>query len=141
LYDGFYLVDSDLRFVVWNRGAETFLGHSADAVLGHSWQRKLLGYADSSGRPLADRDCPMNRVIATGKPTIPTVQLQHKDGRWLEVELQTVPLLDAEGRLHGVAEIFRDLSRSTRRPREFRELMLAASRDALTQVSNRGELE
>ena len=29
LYDGFYLVDSDLRFLVWNSGAERLLGRWA----------------------------------------------------------------------------------------------------------------
>ena len=42
-------------------------------------------------------------------------------GRWIDVETQTVPLLDDQGRLQGVAEIFRDLSRATRRPQEYRE--------------------
>jgi diguanylate cyclase (GGDEF)-like protein len=40
-----------------------------------------------------------------------------------------------------VAEIFRDLSRTSRRGHDYRALKLAASRDALTSVANRGELE
>ena len=38
-------------------------------------------------------------------------------------------------------EIFRDLSRNSLRPREYRDLKLAASRDSLTSLVNRGELE
>ncbi len=66
---------------------------------------------------------------------------QAADGRWIDVELQSVPLVDNEGQLHGVAEIFRDLSRNSMRPREYRDLKLAASRDSLTSLVNRGELE
>ena len=43
--------------------------------------------------------------------------------------------------LRGVAEIFRDQSGSRRQPKEVRDLKVAASRDALTSVANRGELE
>jgi len=49
-------------------------------------------------------------------------------------------LFDRAGHLHGVAQIFQDKSRNSRVP-EYRELKLAASRDALTGVANRGELE
>ncbi len=69
------------------------------------------------------------------------MQIEAGDGRWIDVEMQSVPLIDAEGKLHGVAEIFRDLSRNSLRPREYRDLKLAASRDSLTSLVNRGELE
>lgn len=83
----------------------------------------------------------MHRVIAGGKALTSQTRLQHRDGHWVDVELQAVPLLDREGRLQGVAEIFRDLSRSSGDRQEIQELKLAASRDSLTGVANRGELE
>ncbi len=141
LYDGFYLVDSDLRFVVWNLGAEKLLGHSSDQMLGQLWTSRSLIHGDRYGEPLSDRDAPMHRVISSGQPTTSTVQLRRGDGQTIEVELQSVPLMDHTGQLQGVAEIFRDLGRASSRPQEYRELKLAASRDALTSVANRGELE
>jgi diguanylate cyclase (GGDEF)-like protein/PAS domain S-box-containing protein/putative nucleotidyltransferase with HDIG domain len=140
LYDGFFLVDSDLRYVVWNQGSERLLGHSSREMLGQVWSSRTLGYADKFAQPLSDQECLMNQVIAEGKPTTSTVQLRRADGKQVEVELQSVPLLDQQGQLHGVAEIFRDLSQNSRRPQEYRDLKLAASRDALTSVANRGEL-
>jgi diguanylate cyclase (GGDEF)-like protein len=59
----------------------------------------------------------------------------------VDAEAQTVPLIGRDGKLQGVAGIFRDLSRTSRRPLEYRQLKLAASRDPLTSVANRGELE
>lgn len=140
LYDGFYLVDSDLRFVVWNSGAEHLLGHSAHNMLGQVWTKCRLCHAELNGRPLPDGDCPMHRVIDTGKPNTQAVKVQHADGQWIEVELQSVPLFDRGGHLHGVAQIFQDKTRNSRVP-EYRELKMAASRDALTGVANRGEME
>ena len=141
LYDGFYLVDSDLRFAVWNQGAESVLDQPASAMLGQLWSSRVFGYANQDGSELPDQQCPMHRVVAEGKPTTSTLQLTRGDGAALNVEMQSVPILDEEGRLHGVAEIFRDLSRNHHRPQEYRELKKAASHDPLTSVANRGELE
>ena len=141
LYDGFYLVDSDLRFVVWNRGVERLLGRPAGEMLRRSWSSRLLCHANAEGSPLPDEEYPLKRVLASGKSTTTSVQLQRADGRWISVETQSVPLLDRSGRLHGVAEIFRDASRTSAKPREYRELKLAATRDPLTSVANRGEME
>ncbi len=122
LYDGFYLVDADLRFVIWNRGAEKLLGRDAYDMLGQAWTSGLLGYADKLGESLAENDVPMKQALESGSPATQNVQIQTADGRWIDVEMQSVPLIDAEGRLHGVAEIFRDLSRNSLRPREYRDL-------------------
>jgi diguanylate cyclase (GGDEF)-like protein/PAS domain S-box-containing protein/putative nucleotidyltransferase with HDIG domain len=141
LYDGFYLVDSDMRFVTWSRGAERVLGHEAGDVLGQAWTTALLGFADRQGQNLGESDAPIKKVIADGKPTTQNVKIQNADGKWIDIEMQSVPLFDSDGQLQGVAEIFRDLSRNSLRPREYRDLKLAASRDPLTSLANRGELE
>jgi diguanylate cyclase (GGDEF)-like protein/putative nucleotidyltransferase with HDIG domain len=141
LYDGFYLVDSDLRFVIWNQGAERVLDQPASAMLGQLWSSRILGYAGQDGLELPEKQCPMHRVVTDGKPTTSTLQLTRKDGKAVNVEMQSVPILDKEGRLHGVAEILRDPTRSHRRPHEYRELTMAARHDPLTSVANRGELE
>jgi diguanylate cyclase (GGDEF)-like protein/PAS domain S-box-containing protein len=142
LYDGFYLVDSDLRFVVWNGGAENLLGHSHRKMLDQVWSSREFEYARCDDDSRSEHDSPLHEVIATGKPAISHVRMRHADRSWKDVELQTVPLLDAAHRLQGVAEIFRDLSGITKRqPAQVRLLQMAASRDSLTSVANRGELE
>ncbi|MDB5386395.1 MAG: diguanylate cyclase, partial [Planctomycetaceae bacterium] len=98
-------------------------------------------YADAESKPLADSQLPLRRVLETGRAVATVAKVKHADGTWKEVEIQTVPLLDAERHLYGIAEIVRDLARSGKRPQEFRELRLAATRDALTSLANRGELE
>lgn len=141
LYDGFYLIDSDMRVVVWNRGLESLLGFSAREMLSRAWTDRDLSYCDPQGQPIPDPQLPLQRVLNTGRTVSTSVKARHSDGQWKDLELQTVPLLDGEQRLYGVAGIIRDLSRSGRKPQEFRELRLAATRDPLTLVANRGELE
>lgn len=141
LYDGFYLVDSDLRFVLWNCGAENLLGHSHRKMLDRVWSRQEFEYFRQEEDVRSEHESPLHEVIATGKPTTSQVRMRHADGNWKDVELQTVPLVDAAHRLQGVAEIFRDLSETKRQPAQLRVLQMAASRDPLTSVANRGELE
>ena len=142
LYDGFYVVDADLRIVVWSRGVETLLTLSMFDMLGKNWTSSLLGYVTDTSKAVPEHQCPMHKVLQGGGPQATEMQLQRADGRVVRVELQTMPLVDDHGRLHGAIEILRDLTRCQRRaPQAVRELKLAASRDALTNVANRGELE
>jgi diguanylate cyclase (GGDEF)-like protein/PAS domain S-box-containing protein/putative nucleotidyltransferase with HDIG domain len=141
LYDGFYLVDADMRFVIWNAGAQRLLGYAADEMAGRIWTCGLLRHTDMQGEPLVEKDYPLKRVVAGGRGMTQQVRIERPDGRWVEVESQTVPLLDRNGTLHGVAEIFRDLSRVRYRTGEFEELKAAAARDPLTSLANRTELE
>lgn len=141
LYDGFYLIDSDMKVVVWNRGLETLLGYSSKEMLGRTWTDKELCFTDLQGQALADAQLPLQRVLSSGRTVTTSLRARHADAHWKELELQTVPLLDGEQRLYGIACIVRDLSRSGRKPQAFRELKLAATRDPLTLLANRGELE
>jgi len=141
LYDGFYVVDADLKFVLWSSGAEKLLGRQSYDMLEQAWNEDVLKYADALGERIPEADVPMKRVRESTTPSTQNIQMQAADGRWIDVELQSVPLVDHEGHLHGIAEIFRDLSRNSMRPREYRDLKLAASRDPLTSLANRGELE
>ncbi len=106
-----------------------------------------MEYASRYDEPLPERQCPIHQVLQTSKPLSMELKVRHRDshqfseGKWVTVEVQAVPLLDEKGQLQGVAEIFRDIERTGHHTHEYRELKLAASRDALTSVANRGELE
>lgn len=141
LYDGFYLLDADLRFALWSRGATELLGRSSSQMLGAQWSTRVIPLLTSTGERLADHDCHVQQVMQSAQPACRTLKVQQRSGPWIEVELQTLPLKDQDGNVQGVAEIFRDVTRSKRHAPQFRELKLAASRDALTGVANRGEME
>ena len=141
MYDGFYLVESDLKFRIWNTGMERLLGQPASKMLDQNWTSRQVQFADKHSRPLSDTSHPLREVIKSGKAQTAQVQVRHLDGRWINVELMSVPLIDHDGSLQGVAEIFRDLSQDRRRRAEDKDLRKQATRDALTGVFNRGELE
>ncbi|MEQ8633436.1 diguanylate cyclase [Gimesia maris] len=141
LYDGFYIVNADFQFVVLSPGLEKLADLRAIDMLGESWTSGSLPLTNKEGTNLTSAECSMNRVIANGKPMTTEFMLERPGGRLINIEVQSVPMFGDDGRLIGVTEIFRDLSRSLKRPKEYNDLKLAASLDALTSVANRGELE
>ena len=142
LYDGFQIIDADQRVIAWNFGLEKLTGHPAAERLGRPWSPAVLNYSGQDGRALPLEECPLHQAIQEGGPVTLASQVPRVDGRMLQVEIQSIPLIDERGHWHGAVEIVRDFTRSGgKRPQEFRELQLAASRDALTSVANRGELE
>jgi len=142
LYDGFHLVDTDGKILVWNRRAEKLLGRPAEGMLGQRWSPDLFGYRHLDERVMPTAETPMVRSIESGRTTLVPILARHAAGHPVQIELQSVPIFDEQGRLLGVAELHRDLSRSNgRRVHDFRDLKLAATRDPLTNVANRRELE
>lgn len=144
LYDGFFILDADYHVRCWNRGVETMLGYPLLEMYGQPWSNRFMR-EDGSACPhgQSNESAPlMEQALQTGRPVVSQMVMTRTDGRQLDVEAQAIPLFDDRGRLLGVLQILRDLTRSGRRRNgEIAELKLAASRDALTSLANRGELE
>lgn len=142
LYDGFQIVDADQRIITWNQGLVSLTGHNALERVGTRWSPETLQYHGKEGTALTVEECPLTLAIQSGGPVSVPAEITRVDGRRLQVEIQAIPLIDERGHWHGAVEIIRDYTRNGgKRPKEFRDLQLAASRDALTNVANRGELE
>jgi diguanylate cyclase (GGDEF)-like protein/putative nucleotidyltransferase with HDIG domain len=139
--DGFFLLNADLQFVVWNAGCERLLMRPAREMLGKTWSPTLLGYAGELGQSLPDGELPLQIAIAYERMHMGGVRMRRPNGTWAELEVQAVPLVNDQGKLLGVAELLKDQNGAPQLPADYRELKLAASRDALTGVANRGELE
>ncbi len=140
LYHGFYIASTDGRVQVWNHGCEELIGVPHDQVIGEPALGGHIKYRKQSGQDLGINESPICLAIETGRNQSSELQIRRSDGNWLSVEVQTIPLIDAAGKLQGVAEIFRDAS-GGREKGHYRDLRLMASRDALTHVANRGELK
>ncbi len=141
MYDGFYLVDSELRFRIWNTGMERLLGRPASQTLDKSWTSQQIEFSDTRGHVISELARPLREVIKSGRPQTAQLKMRHANGSWFDVEVMSVPMIDHDGSLQGVAEIFRDLSQDRRRRREDKDLKKQATTDSLTGVANRGELE
>lgn len=141
LYDGFFLLDADFRIRCWNRGAESLLGYTVMEMYGQPWSKRLQVVDNGAAPDGTSINSLVEQAQQTGRPLVSQLSVARADGRKLDVETQVVPLHGDDGQI-GVLLVLRDLTRSgRRRTGELAELKLAASRDALTALANRGELE
>ena len=102
--DGVFTVDSDWRIASFNRAAEEITG---------------VMRADALGRPCSEvfrssmcgADCALQQTLKTGKPVIgKSGYIIGADGDRRPISVSTAVLRDADGRVFGGAETFRDLS-------------------------------
>ena len=106
-----YITDLDRRIVLWNRKAEEITGYKADDIVGSACHDNILNHVDKHGHPLCTTNrCPLYRAMHLNKesqePII--VYAKTREGRRIPVSVSTAPLRDAEGRVIGGVETFRE---------------------------------
>ena len=112
--DGILTIDCHRRIVRWNRGMETMLGHTGDAMRGGSYEGLRAPESragDIIGRCLAGE-------------TLPSVEdiLQCKDGRRLHAALTLSPIRSAGGVVEGISLIVRDVTERKNMEESFRAM-------------------
>ncbi len=141
LYHGFYILDSDLRYVVWNGGAEDLFGKPSSDLLWQSWSSRAISYTNTYEEDLIDDDYPVRRVLKTGKPVVEMLKIKNAEGKLTRMEVQCLPIRDHQGSLLGILEVFSDHEHSKHNSNRYRQLKIRASHDPMTNVANRGEME
>ena len=122
------IVASDDKGVItfWNSGAERIFGFASDEALGRSLdiiipeqlrERRWIGYREVMG----------GRQSRYGEGDILAVPAIRKDGSRISVEFTIAPMLDANGKMTGMASILRDV---TKRFEELRALKKMLARKA-----------
>lgn len=137
LSDGVYFVDPSRRITYWNHGAEQISGYSADEVIRHRCYENILNHVDASGRVLCHTACPLAQTIADGETREVRIWLRHQDGHRKPVSIRTAQVRDAEGRVIGGLEIFRDDTEVTQLSEEAERARREALTDTLTGLPNR----
>jgi len=134
LYDAFYVVDSQRRVAIWSSGASELSNRTAHDTLGKKWNRQLICNTAANTDPL-------ETVFLGGQPVCHGMTLQSPEGSFVDVDVQSIPIHNESGEVVGVVELVCNCKESKRHRGQFRSLQMAATRDALTGVFNRGELE
>ena len=125
--DGVYVTDRNRIIVYWNKSAERITGWKKEEVIGRACLDSVLCHVDKNNRTLCGKEsCPLYRAILTGRgSTIPlTVFGQSKDGLYKPMQVSVSPVMDAEGRIIGGVETFRDLSETMRDLRKAKAIQL-----------------
>jgi PAS domain S-box-containing protein len=102
--DGVFTVDLDWRIASFNRAAETITGVTRDEAIG----RRCSEVFRSN---MCGAECALRQTLATGRPVIgKSGYLIDAGGNRIPISISTAVLRDADDRVIGGAETFRDLS-------------------------------
>lgn len=102
--DGVFTVDENWAVTSFNRAAEEITGISRDEAVG-----RLCSEVFRSS--MCEADCALKRTLKNGKPVIgKSCYIIDVKGQRIPISVSTAVLKDAQGRIVGGAETFRDLT-------------------------------
>lgn len=144
LYDGFLILDENLNYCVWSAGLEGMTGRTAAHVMGTSWKSSDINLApitQTRAGGKAEEEELVTQVLRNGQSMFSSRVCTTTDGREFSVDIHTMAIPSELGKVKGIVQLFRRKGGGRKQSREYFELKLAATRDALTGVANRGQLE
>jgi len=141
MHDAVLFVDAGMRVVEWNHGAERLTGVTASSVLHHRWTPGLLRMRNEKGDLLADDDCPIGCAIQSGVQSLRRLAILGRNGRSVSVDSHAIPVTTEDGTALGAILLLHDASPQASLEERCQTLHEKATRDPLTQVSNRAEFD
>lgn len=114
---GVYMVDTELRIVFWNRGAERISGYLAQDVLGRRCREKLLVDLDENNPVACGDACQLTDSMREGQPKEADVLLRHRAGHRIPVHVRAIPLRNSSNKIVGATEYFEESRYSASRER------------------------
>ncbi len=139
--DAAVYVDCSGRILHWNRAAERMTGQNGSAVIHQIWSAEVMGLRDESGNPLREEQCPMRAVFKKRVHSARRLEVCHRDGRVFKVNLQGLPVMNNRREFCGAILLIRDASAQVSLEERVQSLHERATRDPLTGVNNRAELD
>jgi PAS domain S-box-containing protein len=130
LSDGIYTCDLDRRITYWSRSAERITGWKASEVVGRRCRDNILCHVDKDGHTLCGEEhCPLHRAMITGEASAEPllVYAQGREGQRIPTQVSVSPVRDADGKVIGGVETFRDATgeqRDLERAKAIQELSL-----------------
>jgi diguanylate cyclase (GGDEF)-like protein/PAS domain S-box-containing protein len=137
LADGVYYVDAGRKITYWNRGAERITGYASGDVVGRRCSDNILAHVNGAGISLCRTMCPLAATIRDGQPREASVWLRHRDGHREPVQVRTMPVQDATGKIVAGVETFSDNSAVLRAMEDADRARRDSMTDELTGLPNR----
>ncbi|MFI4875214.1 MAG: diguanylate cyclase domain-containing protein [Blastopirellula sp. JB062] len=141
VHDGLIYVGVDLKILRWNHAAETLTGLSTESVLNRTWSPKLVGMGDASGRFLPEREDPLSAAIESGLQSVLRLTIRDAQGEYSAITAHISPVITEDGVGRGATLQLCDASGIQRLEEQLRSLHVKATRDPLTNLANRAELD
>lgn len=137
---GVIFVNNQGRVLYWNRGAERLTGMPGPRIRGQRWATDLVLMRTDRGLPLRETDCPI-AAACSGITIERRYLIRNGVGRDMAVDVQAMPVRSADGVIHGAIMLAEDASSAVSLEARCRNLNEMATKDPLTQVSNRAEFD
>ena len=142
MQDGVVFVDLSARIIVWNSGAAQLTGMSKESVHHKQWQPQIIDLRDPEGNTVKTRQCPLLECLRSQSESLLRLTLTHGvTGDRTAVQVHVMPARDHKGVSHGGILILHDLSSEQTLEERVHNLHAKATKDALTGVANRAELD
>ena len=141
MHHGVVFVNPSLKIIEWNRAAERLTGVLQIKTLDELWRPGLIGLMDEEGKPITIDRCPLADTIEKGLQSLHRLKIKHRDGREIFVDAHFLPVRNSAEELCGATFMFGDASQSAHLEKRVQTLHEKATRDSLTQVANRAELD
>lgn len=104
---GVYVVGLDRKIMYWNKAAEQITGYLSQEIIGRPCHADALVHCGAHGTPVcASAGCLLDCALRDGRQMEAMLFARHKDGHRIPVNVRSLPLHDAEGRVVAVAEFF-----------------------------------
>ena len=139
--DAAIFLDVTMRIIRWNQGAERLTGMPADAAYLRNWVPSMLHLRDEHGCMIRDEQCPMAYALKTNTPWAGRLNLRGGNGDVVMVNVRAVPVSGEDGTTQGLVVLIHDISHETSLQEHCETLRDIATRDPLTQLSNRAEFD
>jgi PAS domain S-box-containing protein len=123
--DAIFSIDPNRVIRTWNPGAERLYGYTSAEMIGQP-------ITVLSPENLHDEQSPLYRETQRGQTVVLETTRRHKDGRLVPVGISAAPVLDAEGRISGVAAVHRDMTEN----RQYREHLAFTLRELSHRTKN-----
>ena len=144
--DGGFAIDAEGRIVLWNRAAESMLGHTEREVVGRRCCDLLMG-DDENGNRLCCRGCHIKEIARAGTPVHSfDMRTRTKSGSTIWVNVSTLRV-SSEGNGHRTVHLMRDVTTTREILALIRERLVTpappspASPDGSNGVLTRREIE
>jgi len=141
MHDAVVFVDASMRIQQWNHGAERLTGITASSVCHRPWSPTLVHVQNEKGEWIDDEDCPVACALHSKVQSLRRLTITGRAGRPVSVDTHAIPVADGDGSALGVVLLMHDASPEASLEERCQSLHAKATRDSLTQVANRAELD
>ncbi len=140
-HEAIAFVDLQSTVTFWNEGAERLTGLGANAVCGKRFSPEMFKLGTKTGFLVTEEKCPVQQVLRTKQQHMDRYEIWGRAEKYLNVDLQVIPVLSNKKQFLGVVLTMRDVSSEASLEEKCQSLQNATTKDPMTQVANRAEFD